>query len=43
MSALSLTDYQRAEREESITQARIGIGVHAAVTVLVCAIVVMNA
>ncbi len=41
MAVVSLKDYQRAEREVSITQARIGIGVHAAVTVLVCVVVIV--
>jgi ABC-type iron transport system FetAB permease component len=41
MAAISLTDYQRAEREVSISQARIGIWAHAAVTVLVCAAVIV--
>jgi hypothetical protein len=40
MATISLKDYQRAEREASITQARIGIWAHAAVTVLVCAAVI---
>ncbi len=41
MAVISLRDYQRAEREVSITQARIDLGVHAAVTVLVCATVIV--
>lgn len=41
MATISLKDYQQAEREVSVTQARIGIGVHAAVTVLVCAMVIV--
>jgi amino acid permease len=41
MATISLKDYQRAEREVSITEARIGIGVHSAVTVLVCAAVIV--
>ncbi len=41
MAVISLRDYQRAEREVSLTQARIGLGVHAAVTVLVCVAVIM--
>ena len=41
MATVSLRDYQRAEREVSITQARIGIWAHAAVTVLVCVVVIV--
>jgi hypothetical protein len=41
MATVSLKDYQQAEREVSVTQARIGLAVHAAVTVLVCVIVIV--
>lgn len=40
MAIISLSDYQRAERETSISQARIGMWAHAAVTGLVWGIVI---
>ncbi|HEU4541717.1 MAG TPA: 2TM domain-containing protein [Jiangellaceae bacterium] len=40
MATVSLSDYQRAEREISIREARIGMWVHATVTVLVWGIVI---
>ncbi len=42
MTVISLKDYQRAEREASITRAKIGPGVRSAVTVTVYAIVIVT-
>lgn len=38
--SISLQEYQRAERESSVAQARVGLTVHAVVTAFVWAVVV---